>query len=142
MSIYAIIKKIKLLLLIKKKSVIATNKYYIIAGGTVYITKTQMASLLIISYHIINTISKVVNCMHFMIPMTKKPRFSRMGSGKGRIRKIVCKVHLNSILYKFDDIGAAKMLKVYRAVKSRMPIKVYLKEKGNDIGRNAIRSSR
>ena len=117
MSIYAIIKKIKLLLLIKKKSVIATNKYYIIAGGTVYITKTQMASLLIISYHIINTISKVVNCMHFMIPMTKKPRFSRMGLGKLSIKHIVCKVHLNSILYKYYDIGAVQMLKVYIELK-------------------------
>lgn len=131
-------KKVKI-----KKNVIETKKNYIIAGGTEYITKKQMESCWrIISYYIRRARRRVENCMQLTIPITRKARFSRMGSGKGRVRKIVCKVHKNSILYKFDDIGAAKMLKVYKAVKSRLPVAVYLKEKRNDISRDTIRSGR
>lgn len=121
-------------LFINKKITVKSNislkndSYYILSSESDFITKKQFESCLrIISFHIRKARKYFYSCLQFNIPITKKPRFCRMGSGKGRIRKFVSKVHLNSVLFIFKKIDYNKMLKVFKSIQHRLPIKIVLK---------------
>jgi len=50
-----------------------------------------------------------------------------MGSGKGKIKKFVTKISMNGILFIFKNIKKDVMLKIYKYIQYRLPIKVSLK---------------
>jgi ribosomal protein L16 len=115
---------------IRNNPLIKSDSYYILSTSTSFITKKQFESCLrIISFYIRKARKYFFSCLQFNQPITKKPRFCRMGSGKGRIRKFVAKVHMNSILFIFKKIDYNKMLKVFTSIQHRLPIKITLKSK-------------
>ena len=116
-------KKIKL-----QKSNFNPDFYYIISSSSSYITKKQLESCLrIISYYIRKSRRYFYTCLNFTIPITKKPKFSRMGSGKGRIRKMVARIHMNSILFIFKKtVNYTKLWKAFKAIQHRLPVKIHL----------------
>jgi len=50
-----------------------------------------------------------------------------MGSGKGKIRKFISKISMNGILFIFKNINKPVMLKIYKYIQFKLPMKVYLK---------------
>lgn len=128
-------KKIKILPLPKPTPILThkvegkvKSKYYIVSSGTYFITKKQLECCLK-SVNIIIKKSRrhIINKLNFNVPITKKPRFSRMGSGKGRIRQYVSKIHMNSVIFIFNNIIYSKMFKIFKELQSHLPIKIYLK---------------
>lgn len=117
---------------IKNRSYHLENCYYIIAGKTCFLTKKMVDSCVrIIRFYIKRATAKknkkFINCIQFNIPLTKKSKKSRMGSGKGKVRKIISKVHMNSLMFIFRNVKYFIMFKVFKYLKENLPIKIYLK---------------
>lgn len=70
---------------------------------------------------------KFISLLQFNIPVTKKNRASRMGSGKGKIKKFLAKVYMNGILFIFKNISKFLMLKIYKYIQYKLPMKIFLK---------------
>ena len=113
---------------------IKNKNYYFLSGKTYFLSKRQIE-------YCINTIrffirkfkkeKKFINMLEFNIPITKKAKFSRMGSGKGIIKKYVSKVKLNSIIFIFRNLDKNIILKIFKYVNYKLPMKIYLKTKIN-----------
>lgn len=118
---------------IKNRSYDLENCYYIIAGKTCFLTKKMVDSCIrIVRFYIKRATAKkkkkFINCIQFNIPLTKKSKKSRMGSGKGKVRKIISKVHMNSLMFIFRNVKYFIMFKVFKYLKEHLPIKIYLKK--------------
>lgn len=68
-----------------------------------------------------------INLIQYNIPVTKKNKFSRMGSGKGKIRKYISKINMNGIMFIFKNVKKSIMLKIYKYIQFKLPMKIYLK---------------
>jgi len=107
-----------------------SNQFYILSSTSCLLSKKQIDSCL-------NTIrffikrhkkqKKFENLLQFNIPVTKKNRASRMGSGKGKIKKYLAKVYMNGIIFVFKNISKFIMLKIYKYIQYKLPMKIYLK---------------
>ena len=115
---------------ISNKNQYEDNSFYILSSQSCFISKKQLDSCL-------NTIrffikrqkkqKKFISLLQFNIPVTKKNRASRMGSGKGKIKKFLAKVYMNGILFIFKNISKFLMLKIYKYIQYKLPMKIFLK---------------
>ena len=115
---------------ISNKNQYEDNSFYILSSQSCFISKKQLDSCL-------NTIrffikrqkkqKKFISLLQFNIPVTKKNRASRMGSGKGKIKKFLAKVYMNGILFIFKNISKFLMLKIYKYIQYKLLMKIFLK---------------
>jgi len=110
------------------------NHFYILSSKSCFLSKKQIDSCInTIRFYIRKYKKKkqkiFINLIEYNIPVTKKNKFSRMGSGKGKIKKYISKVSMNSILFIFKNIQKSLMLKIYKYIQYKLPIKIYLKYK-------------
>jgi ribosomal protein L16/L10AE len=104
------------------------DQYYIIASKGFFMTKEQMSSCdRVFSYYIRRSKRHVSKMVAFSLPITKKSKFSRMGSGKGKIKYKVGKVNMQGIMFIFNDVKLEIMYKVLKALQRRIPVKLHLK---------------
>ena len=118
-----------------KTSDYLSDKYYIVSTSACFLTKKQIESCIkIIGYYVRRARRYFDSELQCIIPVTKKPRFSRMGSGKGRIRKFIAKINVNTLLFMFDKekIDYTRMWTIFKAIEHRLPMKVRLAETNND----------
>lgn len=83
------------------------NKFYIISGDTCFLTRKQVESCISIVRFFLKRYKKkknFINLVQFNVPITKKNKGSRMGSGKGKIKEYVSRVKMNSILFVFQNV--------------------------------------
>lgn len=118
---------------IKNRTFFLDNCYYVIASKTCFLTKKTIDSCIrIIRFYIKRATSKknkkFINFIQFNIPITKKSKKSRMGAGKGKVRKIISKIHMNSLMFLFKDVKFFTMFQVFKYLKHHLPIKIYLKK--------------
>jgi len=92
---------------ISNKNVFINKKYYILACTPCFLTKKQVESCISVVRYYLKRYKKkknFINLLQYNIPITKKNKGSRMGSGKGGIKEYVSKVNMNSILFVFQNI--------------------------------------
>lgn len=121
----------------QKVNISNTNYYlkehhYVIAKSPSLLTKKQIDSCIsVIRFYIRKKKKKkkksFINLIQYNIPITRKNKNSRMGAGKGKIKKFVAKISMNGILFIFKNIKKDTMLKIYKYIQYRLPIKVSLK---------------
>jgi len=108
------------------------NSYYIISSKACFITKKQVDSCISIIRHYIKKLNKkkqkkFISLIQYNVPITRKNKFSRMGSGKGKVVKLISKVNMNGIMFIFRNIKTSTMLKVFKYIQFKLPMKIYLK---------------
>lgn len=106
--------------------------YYILSSKSYFLTKKQIDSCISVIRFYIRKFKKkkqkmFINLIQYNIPLTKKNKFSRMGSGKGKIKKYISKISMNGIMFIFKNIKKSIMLKIYKYIQYRLPMKIYLK---------------
>jgi len=114
---------------ISNHNVLTENKYYIISSQPCFLTKKQVESCISIVRYYLKRYKKkknFVNLIQFNVPITKKNKGSRMGSGKGKIKEYVSRINMNSILFVFKNVKEWRMHKIYKQMQYRLPIKIYL----------------
>lgn len=114
---------------ISNKNNYLLKKYYIVAQSTCFLTKKQIDSCLsVISYYIKRAKKKknFINRVQYNIPITKKNKGSRMGSGKGKIKEYISKVRMNEILFIFQNVKQRRVYKIYKQLQVRLPVKIDL----------------
>ena len=115
---------------INNKNIFLPKKYYIISSQSCFLTKKQIDSCISVVRYYLKRYKKkknFINLVQFNIPITKKNKGSRMGSGKGKIKEYISKVNMNSILFVFQNVKEWRMYKIYKQIQYRLPIKIYLK---------------
>ena len=107
------------------------GNYYIVSSQPYFLTKKQIDSCLNVIRFFVkklkNKKKKIITPIQFNVPITRKNKFSRMGAGKGKIKKYVSKISMNSIIFIIKDIKKSVMLKIYKYIQYKLPIKIYLK---------------
>lgn len=106
------------------------NKYYIISSESYLLTKKQIDSCISVVRYYSKRYKKkknFVNLVQFNVPITKKNKGSRMGSGKGKIKECISNIHMNSVLFVFKNVKEWRMYKIYRQMQYRLPVKIMLK---------------
>ena len=106
--------------------------YYILSSKSCFLTKKQIDSCINVIRFYIRKFKKkkqkmFINLIQYNIPVTKKNKFSRMGSGKGKIRKYISKINMNGIMFIFKNVKKSIMLKIYKYIQFKLPMKIYLK---------------
>lgn len=117
---------------ISNNNVYLTKQYYILSSTSCFLTKEQIDSCInTIRFYIRKYKKKkqknFINLVQFNIPVTKKNKGARMGSGKGKIKKYISKVNMNGIIFIFKNIKKSIMLKIYKYIQFKLPMKIYLK---------------
>lgn len=115
---------------ISNENSFSTGSFYVLSSKSCFLTKRQIESCLnVVRFYIkrYKKNKKFVNCIQFRIPVTKKGKGSRMGSGKGKIKEYISKVNMNSVLFIFKKIKLWRMFKIFKSLKYRLPMKIYLK---------------
>lgn len=115
---------------INNQNVFSSGNFYIISGEACFLTKKQLASCLgVVRFHIkrYKKNKTFLSCIQYRIPVTKKPKLSRMGAGKGKIKRYISKINMNSIIFVFKKIKLWRMFKIFKGLKARLPMKIYLK---------------
>ena len=92
---------------ISNKNVYLSGDCYIISSESCFLTKKQVnACLGVVSFYVkrYKKNKNFLSYVQFRIPVTKKSKGSRMGSGKGKIKEYISKIHMNSIIFIFKKI--------------------------------------
>jgi len=92
---------------ISNHNIILANKYYIISNECYLLTKKQIDSCISVVRYYLKRYKKkknFVNLVQFNVPITKKNKGSRMGSGKGKIKDYVSNMKMNSVLFIFKNV--------------------------------------
>lgn len=55
------------------------------------------------------------------IPITKKPKSTRMGKGKGSVRFWVCKIHIGIIILELGNINKTAVLLAFNTIQKKIP---------------------
>lgn len=106
------------------------NKYYIVSSDTCFLTKKQVESCISTVRYYLKRYKKkknFISLVQFNVPITKKNKGSRMGSGKGKIKEYVSRVNMNSVLFVFQNVKEWRVHKIFKQMQYRLPIKIYLK---------------
>lgn len=115
---------------ISNKNVFLAKKYYILSSESCFLTKKQIESCISVVRYYLKRYKKkknFINLVQFNIPITKKNKGSRMGSGKGKIKEYISKVNMNSILFVFQNVKEWRIYKIFKQMQYRLPMKIYLK---------------
>lgn len=109
-----------------------SNCFYIVSDENSKLTRKQLDSCInSIRFYIRKYKKKgqsiFVNRVPLVWPITKKVKHSRMGTGKGKIMTYVAQIRKNSILFIFRNLNITIMLKIYKQLKYKLPVKIYLK---------------
>ena len=115
---------------ISNKNIFLDGYFYIVSNASCFLTRKQIEACLNVVRFYIKRYKKnklFLNCVRFNIPITKKSKGSRMGSGKGKIKEYISKVNMNSVLFIFKKIKFWKMCQIFKGIQSRLPMKVFLK---------------
>lgn len=114
---------------ISNKNTYLIKKYYIVSNQPCFLTKKQIDSCIsVVSYYLKRFKKKknFINLVQFNIPITKKNKGSRMGSGKGKIKEYLSKVRMNEILFIFQNVKERRVYKIYKQLQARLPVKIDL----------------
>jgi large subunit ribosomal protein L16 len=85
-----------------------------------WITNVQMNSILrMIRIYLKRKIKLKLNAS-FIVPFTKKPLETRMGSGKGERKYWRCPIRKGMILFEFGEISIDEMNYIYRMISNRL----------------------
>jgi len=113
-----------------KKKIFESGKYYIISGDSCFLTKKQVESCISVIRLYLKRFKKkrnVLNLIQFNVPVTRKTKGARMGSGKGKIKEYIAKINLNSILFILQKVKQWRALSIFKYMRYRLPMKIYLK---------------
>lgn len=114
---------------ISNKNTYLIKKYYIVSNQPCFLTKKQIDSCIsVVSYYLKRFKKKknFINLVQFNIPITKKNKGSRMGSGKGKIKEYISKIRMNEILFIFQNVKERRVYKIYKQLQARLPVKIDL----------------
>ena len=115
---------------INNQNVFLDGSFYILSSKACFLTRKQVEACINVVRFYIKRYKKnknFINLIQFKIPVTKKSKGSRMGSGKGKIKEYISKINMNSILFIFKKIKLWKMFKIFKSLQFRLPMKIYLK---------------
>lgn len=102
-------------------------KYAIISSTYNYVTRNQVESCRkIISRFIRRQKKKPIykTVFNYSIVCTKKSLGARMGRGKGPIKKYLCKITKNSIMYIFRNASVFFVRAVLHKIQYKLPLKL------------------
>jgi len=114
---------------ISNNNVYLSKKYYIVSSKSCFLTLKQIESCISIVRYYLKRYKKkknFINLVQFNIPITKKNKGSRMGSGKGKIKEYISKINMNGVLFIFQNVKEWRVHKIYKQMQSRLPMKIYL----------------
>ena len=114
---------------ISNNNVYLSKKYYIVSSQSCFLTLKQIESCISIVRYYLKRYKKkknFINLVQFNIPITKKNKGSRMGSGKGKIKEYISKINMNGVLFIFQNVKEWRVHKIYKQMQSRLPMKIYL----------------
>ena len=85
------------------------KQYFIVSSKSCFLTKKQIDSCISVVRYYLKRYKKkknFINLVQYNIPITKKNKGSRMGSGKGKIKEYISKIKMNGILFIFQNVKA------------------------------------
>lgn len=101
-------------------------EYGIKALETGWITSNQINSILRLIRIFLKRKIKLKLNISFIIPFTKKPLESRMGSGKGERKFWKCPIKKGMVLFEFGDLTLDEMNYIYLMIANRVTFLIKL----------------
>jgi large subunit ribosomal protein L16 len=99
---------------------LTVNRFGIKALGNGWITNSQINSILRLIKILLKRKIKLKLNISFIVPISKKPLETRMGSGKGERKFWRCPIKKGMILFELDDITIDEMIVIYSIVSNRL----------------------
>jgi len=96
------------------------NRFGIKALASGWITNSQINSILRLIKILLKRKIRMKLNISFIVPITKKPLETRMGSGKGERKFWRCPVKKGMILFELDSISPDEMFVIYYIVSNRL----------------------
>lgn len=101
-------------------------KYGIKALEIGWITSNQINSILRLIRIFLKRKIKLKLNISFIVPFTKKPLESRMGSGKAERKYWKCPIKKGMVLFEFDDLSIDEMNYIYIMIANRLSFLIKL----------------
>jgi ribosomal protein L16/L10AE len=92
---------------ISNKNVYTQGSFFVLSSKSCFLTKKQVEACIgVVSFYIkrYKKNKQFLSNIQYQIPVTKKSKGSRMGSGKGKIKEYISKVNMNGIIFIFRKV--------------------------------------